>query len=113
MQRACAVLGLVVTVATIVVLGRAAFADQRQPELSIEALAVRHSSAGWLVEVRVANNGDLTAAQVEIEGDAEGVLSGAVLDYVPGRGSKDAALIFPTLPSDAKPRLRIRGWSAP
>lgn len=113
MQRACAFLGLLVTVATIIVLGQAAFADPRDPELSIEPLAMRNSSAGWLVEVRVANIGDLTAAQVEIEGEAGGVLSGATLDYVPGRGSKDAVLIFPTSPADAEPRLRIRGWSTP
>ncbi|MNE75356.1 hypothetical protein D3C80_1715070 [compost metagenome] len=68
--------------------------------------------AGWALEVKVLNNGDMTAAAVEIEGEADGEKSGATLDYVPGHGEKRATLVFS---SEEKPRARVRitGWSDP
>ena len=65
-----------------------------------------------MVDVVVANQGDLAAAAVDIEGQVGGERSGASLDYVPGRGEKKASLVFsgPQRPNAA---LRVQGWSEP
>ena len=112
LQCVCALLGLVVTVAAIAVLARSAFADHRPPDLTVLPEALRPVEAGWALEVKVLNKGDMTAAAVEIEGEADGEKSGARLDYVPGRGEKRATLVFS---SEEKPRARVRvtGWSDP
>lgn len=112
LQGLCALLGLVVTLAAIVVLARSAFAHQSPPDLSVRLEAARPVASGWAVEVRVRNRGDMTAAAVEIEGESEGERARASLDYVPGRGEKRASLVFS---SNAKPQARVRvvGWSDP
>lgn len=112
LQGFCALLGLIVTAAAIAVLARSAFAEHRPPDLSVIPEALRPVGAGWALEVRIVNGGDMTAAAVEIEGEADGQKSGATLDYVPGRGEKRATLVFS---SDEKPRanVRIKGWSDP
>ncbi|WP_433950581.1 hypothetical protein [Brevundimonas bullata] len=112
LQGLCALLGLIVTLAAIVVLARSAFAHQSPPDLSVRPEDPRPVASGWAVEVRVLNKGDMTAAAVEIEGEAEGERARASLDYVPGRGEKRATLVFS---SNAKPQARVRvmGWSDP
>ncbi len=112
LQGLCALLGLVVTLAAIVVLARSAFAPQTPPDLSVRTEAPRRVASGWAVEVRVLNKGDMTAAAVEIEGEAEGERARASLDYVPGRGEKRATMVFS---SGAKPQahVRVMGWSDP
>ncbi|MBB4798332.1 uncharacterized protein (TIGR02588 family) [Brevundimonas bullata] len=112
LQALCAFLGLIVTLAAIVVLARSAFAHQSPPDLSVRTEAPRPVASGWAVEVRVLNKGDMTAAAVEIEGESEGERAQASLDYVPGRGEKRATLVFS---SSAKPQARVRvmGWSDP
>lgn len=112
LQGLCALVGLVVTLAAIVVLARSAFAHQSPPDLSVRPETPRPVASGWAVEVRVLNKGDMTAAAVEIEGEFEGERARASLDYVPGRGEKRATLVFS---SSVKPQARVRvmGWSAP
>lgn len=112
LQCVCAVIGLIVTAGAIAVLARSAFVDQRPPDLTIMSQALRPVGAGWALEVRVVNNGDMTAAAVEIESEAGGVTSDATLDYIPGHGEKRATLVFA---SAERPRARVRitGWSDP
>ncbi|MGX1747973.1 hypothetical protein ACWIDZ_15715, partial [Brevundimonas sp. NPDC055311] len=62
--------------------------------------------------VVVANQGDLAAAAVDIEGQVGGERSGASLDYVPGRGEKKASLVF-SQADKPEPALRELGWSEP
>ena len=112
LQCVCAVIGLIVTAGAIAVLARSAFVDQRPPDLTIMSQALRPVAAGWALEVRVVNNGDMTAAAVEIEGEADGETSSATLDYIPGHGEKRATLVFA---SAERPRARVRisGWADP
>jgi len=112
LQCVCAVLGLIVTAVAIAVLARSALADQRPPDLAIMSQTLRPVGAGWALEVRVVNSGDMTAAAVEIEGRVDGETSGATLDYIPGHGEKRATLVFS---SAERPRARVRitGWSDP
>lgn len=90
----------------------ATMAKARPPDLIVEAEAVRRGAGGWVLDVTVANRGDLTAAAVEVEGVSGGETANATLDYVPGHGSKAAALVFT---GDERPRatLRVLGWSSP
>jgi len=112
LQCACALAGLVITLCAAAVLARAAFSAPSPPALTITSEAVRRSSYGWVVEVVVANRGDLTAAAVDIEGQVGDERSGASLDYVPGHGGKKASLVFSGA-EKPDPALRVRGWSAP
>ncbi|MFS0740049.1 hypothetical protein ABC365_05490 [Brevundimonas sp. 3P9-tot-E] len=112
LQCACALIGLVITLGAAAVLARAAFSVPSPAALTIRSEAVRPSPGGWVVDVVVANQGDLAAAAVDIEGQVGGERSGASLDYVPGRGEKKASLVFsgPQRPNAA---LRVQGWSEP
>lgn len=112
LQSLCALLGGAITLAAVAILARAAFTELTPADLSVHYDAARPSASGWVVEVSVTNHGDLTAAAVDIEGDAGGRQATATLDYVPGHGSKKASLVFAG--SDRpEPRLRVLGWSAP
>lgn len=73
-----------VTVAAVAVLARSAFADHRPPDLIVLLEALRPVGAGWALEVKVLNNGDMTAAAVEVEGEADGEKSRAKPDYARG-----------------------------
>lgn len=112
LQWACACAGLLITAAAIAILASAAFRPQSPPDLSIRALAVRPSTQGWVLEAEVSNQGDLTAAQIQVEGVAGAEIAHATLDYVPGHGAKAAVFIFEHDPRDGA-QLRVRGWSTP
>lgn len=112
LQGLCALIGLTATLVVVSVLGRSVLVDTRPPDLTVESEAFRKGAGGWIVEVMVVNGGDLTAAAVEIEGVAGDETASTTLDYVPGRGSKAAVLVFD---GDERPRptLRVLGWSSP
>ncbi|MET4685146.1 hypothetical protein [Brevundimonas faecalis] len=112
LQRACALAGLLITLGVIGVLAREAFSVPAPAILTVKAEAARPAQAGWIVEVTVANQGDLTAAAVDIEGEAAGERATATLDYVPGQGRKKASLVFSTN-ERPEPKLRVLGWSEP
>lgn len=112
LQYACALAGFLVTLGAAAVLARAAFSVPAPAALTIRSEAVRPSPGGWVVDVVVANHGDLAAAAVDIEGQVGDERSGATLDYVPGRGEKKASLVLPGV-ERPEPTLRVLGWSEP
>ncbi|WP_409019275.1 hypothetical protein [Brevundimonas vesicularis] len=112
LQCVCALAGFLITLGAAGVLARAAFSVPSPAALTIRSEAVRPSSDGWVVDVVVANQGDLAAAAVDIEGQVGGERSGASLDYVPGRGEKKASLVF-SQAGKPEPALRVLGWSEP
>lgn len=105
-------IGLAVILAVIGILSRAVVVETRPPDLIVQAESVRRGAGGWVLDVTVVNRGDLTAADVEVEGVNGDETANATLDYVPGHGSKAAALVFT---GDERPRaaLRVLGWSSP
>lgn len=105
-------IGLAVILAVIGILSRAVVVETRPPDLIVQAESVRRGAGGWVLDVTVVNRGDLTAADVEVEGVNGDETANATLDYVPGHGSKAAALVFT---GDKRPRaaLRVLGWSSP
>lgn len=112
LQGLCALIGLAVILGVIGTLARAVVVEARPPDLIVQAESVRRGAGGWVMDVTVVNRGDLTAAAVEVEGVSGSETANATLDYVPGHGSKAAALVFT---GDERPRaaLRVLGWSSP
>lgn len=103
---------MVVTLSAAFILAQAAFSTPAPATLNVRSEAVRRAPAGWVVDVVVANQGDLTAAAVDIEGRVGEERAAASLDYVPGRGETRASLVFPG-PDRPEPSLRVLGWSEP
>ena len=112
LQKVCALAGLVVTCGVVAILAASALSDASPPDLSIRVEAVRRGAEAWRVEARVTNEGDLTAAAVQIEGQTGAERAEAVLDYVPGHGSRTVTLVFGGH-ERPRPRLRGSGWSSP
>ncbi len=112
LQACCAIAGLVVLLGAVAVLASAAFSKPSPADLTITRDDIRPSAGGWVVDIVVANHGDLAAAAVDIEGRSGDERSGVSLDYVPGRGEKKASLVFSGA-QKPEPRLRVLGWSEP
>lgn len=112
LQCASAFAGLLITLGAMGVLAAAAFKTPLPAALTIRAEALRPSAGGWVVDVVVANHGDLTAAAVDIEGEVGGEKASASLDYVPGHGEKRASLVF-AAKDRPEPVLNVLGWSQP
>ena len=111
LQWGMALLGAVITLTAIGIVVWEALQPTAPPALSARIVAVDVTAAGQVATVRVQNDGDETAAAVDIEGVLGDQTATASLDYVPGHGHAKAYLRF-----DADPRaaaLSVKGWSAP
>ena len=110
-QWGMALLGAVITLTAIGIVVWEALQPTAPPALSARIVAVDVTPAGQVATVRVQNDGDDTAAAVDIEGVLGDQTATASLDYVPGHGHAKAYLRF-----DADPRaaaVSVKGWSAP
>ena len=108
-QATAAEFGITLTAIGIVVWE--ALQPTAPPALSARIVAVDVTAAGQVATVRVQNDGDDTAAAVDIEGVLGDQTATASLDYVPGHGHAKAYRRF-----DADPRaaaVSVKGWSAP
>lgn len=111
LQWSMALLGAVITLTAIGIVVWEALQPTAPPALSARIVAVDVTAAGQVATVRVQNDGDDTAAAVDIEGVLGDQTATASLDYVPGHGHAKAYLRF-----DADPRaaaVSVKGWSAP
>ena len=111
LQWVMAVVGAVVTLSAIGIVVWEALQPSAPPALSARIVAVEATAAGHVATIRVQNDGDDTAAAVEIEGVLGDQTATASLDYVPRHGHAQAYLRF-----DADPRaasVSVKGWSAP
>lgn len=111
LQWGMALLGAVITLTAIGIVVWEALQPTAPPALSARIVAVDVTAAGQVATVRVQNDGDDTAAAVDIEGVLGEQTATASLDYVPGHGHAKAYLRF-----DADPRaaaVSVKGWSAP
>ena len=111
LQWGMALLGAVITLTAIGIVVWEALQPTAPPALSARIVAVDVTTAGQVATVRVQNDGDDTAAAVDIEGVLGDQTATASLDYVPGHGHAKAYLRF-----DADPRaaaVTVKGWSAP
>ncbi len=111
LQWVMAAIGAVVTLSAVGIVVWEALQPAAPPALSARIVAVETTPAGHVAEIKVVNDGDDTAAAVDIEGVLGDQTATASLDYVPGHGHAKAYLRF-----DADPRaaaVSVKGWSAP
>jgi uncharacterized protein (TIGR02588 family) len=93
-------IGLLLTVAVLVVIGRQAMsgAPKEVPDIEVGVTRIVPVSTGYVVEVTARNRGGGTAAAVEIEGSLGpgGAVetSSATFDYVPGHSERKGGLFF-------------------
>ncbi len=104
-------LGGLVTIAVIGVVVWEALQPPSPKTLSAQVVAVEQTPMGYVAVVKVNNDGDDTAAAVDIEGVLGAQTATASLDYVPGHGHAKAYLHFETDPRTAA--VSVKGWSAP
>ncbi len=81
-------------------------------------MAIRPVSGGYLVEVRLRNVGDATAAKLKVRGllmngqqaveDSE-----ATFDYLPRRSEREGGLFFTNNPQDYQLVIRAEGYEKP
>ncbi|WP_292022047.1 MULTISPECIES: hypothetical protein [unclassified Brevundimonas] len=111
LQWVMAGVGAAVTLGAVAIVVWEAVQPPSPPALSARIVAVQSTAAGQVATIRVQNDGDDTAAAVDIEGVLGDQTATATLDYVPGHGHARAYLRF-----DADPRraaVAVKGWSAP
>jgi uncharacterized protein (TIGR02588 family) len=88
------------------------------PVLSTEILAIVPLQEGYLVRFRVNNDGDKTAAAVDVAGTVqpqggEVETSTVSFDYVPQHSGHEGGLMFRNDPRQFAPRLRVTGYEQP
>ncbi|MDQ4061153.1 MAG: TIGR02588 family protein [Pseudomonadota bacterium] len=112
-------IGLVLATGTIGYMSWQAFrADDAPPAVVVRMERIVPGGAGYTVEIRAANRGDATAAQVRIEGelkrDGQTVeTSETTFDYVPGRSERKGGLFFNQDPRPLTLELRAKGYAQP
>lgn len=111
LQWAMAGLGALVTLSTMGVVVWEMAQPAAPPRLSARVITVSRSETGQVATVEVTNDGDDTAANVDIEGRLDSQTATATLDYVPGHGHARAYLQFKSDPAAAA--VVVKGWSAP
>lgn len=119
LEWSAAALGLLVALLLLAILGREAVAgrDDPVPVLVAEVERVVATPTGHVVEVRVRNLSDQTAAAVQVEGKIkagpEEETSSATIDYVPGRSQATGGIIFSSDPRGSPLELRVTGYEVP
>ena len=115
-----AALGALVALAMLGVIGWEALNGANDGPALLVARTVRTvpAGSGFVAEVDVRNHSDSTAAAVELEGvlkQGETVVetSRATIDYVPGRGRRNAGLVFNRPPAGHRLEVRATGYQEP
>lgn len=113
-------IGLVLTLAILVVIGREALSGETETTAAIEvrAMTVSQMPSGFVVEIVARNASGATAAEVEIEGvlksgETEVETSGLTLDYVPGHAERKGGLFFSKDPRSYQLEVRALGYQRP
>ncbi len=83
------------------------------PLLTASVEAITPTGSGHVVTVRVTNASSRTAASVHVEGEIDGQVSSATVDYVPGHGEASAGLLVEADPRTSPLKLRVTGYEHP
>jgi uncharacterized protein (TIGR02588 family) len=114
-----AVVGLALVVGTIVTLSVEALRDGgRPPNLTFEVIATSPVNGGYVVEIEVLNDGDQTAADLNVIGqivDGETVVEERELtfDYVPPHSARRGGMFFSNDPDTGTLVLAPVGYQDP
>jgi len=113
-------IGLILTLAILVVIGREALSGENETAAAIEVrtISVAQMKSGFVVEIVARNPSGATAAAVEIEGvlksgETEVETSGLTLDYVPGHAERKGGLFFSKDPRSYQLEVRALGYQRP
>jgi uncharacterized protein (TIGR02588 family) len=118
-EWAVAAVGFIVVVSVIgFVLYQAMTNESSPPDIRLSVQSVRPLQQGYVVEIRVDNRGDTTAAGLQIEGtlrDGSGneERAEAGVDYVPSHSTVTTGLFFRGDPRAGKLDLRPLGYRQP
>lgn len=119
LEWAAAAVGLLVALLLLAIIAREAVAgrDDPVPVLVADVVRVVPTQAGRVVEIKVRNLSNRTAAAVQVEGklktgEAEET-SSATIDYVPGRSEATGGLIFPGDSRAGQVEVRVTGYEIP
>ena len=114
-----AAIGLILVVAaTGTTLYRAVTEKSTPPILEFSVEAIVPTANGYLVEFRVKNTGNQTAAGLTVEGELkrgeESVeTSTATLAYAPANSQREGGLFFTKNPNDFELNIRALGYEKP
>ncbi|MDX1541932.1 MAG: hypothetical protein R3349_11080 [Geminicoccaceae bacterium] len=92
--------------------------DETPPDVRLRVLEIRPLGESFVVRFEARNDGSLAAASLVVEGELE--LPGgetqtgeATIDYLPPRSSREAALVFPSDPTQGTLTLTPIGFAQP
>ena len=97
---------------------RAVTQNSSPPDVRVQMESVVPLHGGYLVKIKVINDGDVTAEGVVVEGElkkGEGQveLSHTEINYAPARAEKQGGLFFSHDPRRGELRLRVLGYEEP
>ncbi len=118
LEWAAAAFGLLIALAMLGIIIREIFVgrDDPVPVLVADVQRLVSNPTGHVVEVRVRNLSDQTAAAVHVEGELGGdepVTSAASIDYVPGNSEAIGGLVFAEDPRGRDLKVRVTGFEIP
>lgn len=114
-----AVVGLIIVGGVLgFLIYRGATKSDAPPNLKVEVESITKTGENYLVNFRVFNTGETTAAAVTIEGELKSgekaeETSDVSLTYVPGQSQRRGGLIFTKNPNDFQIRIRAKGYEQP
>ena len=118
-EWAAALIGvIIISAALIALLYEGAGRSASPPQIRISVLSVEPRERGYLVQMRVANTGTSTAAQLVVEGT---LIPGVgqeenrqiTIDYVPGGSERRAGLFFTSDPNKGQLEIVAVGYQDP
>jgi uncharacterized protein (TIGR02588 family) len=116
---AIGMLGLMLVLGSIgFALYEAAVGDSSPPNVRVQVEGIVPAANGFLVEIRVVNDGGTTAAGLTVEGelrDGTEVVetSDTTVEYVPSRSERAGGLFFTMDPRQYELQLRAKGYETP
>jgi len=99
LEWAIAAIGALIVAAVLVYFGLDAMRADTPPDLVAQVMAVRPASDGWVVEIRLENRGDRTAADVEVGVIEAGTRKSVRFELVPGRSQRFASIVLSSRPT--------------
>jgi uncharacterized protein (TIGR02588 family) len=88
------------------------------PQIKVEVESVTQTGENYLVNFRISNTGDTTAAGLTIEGELKNgekseESSDISLAYLPARSARRGGLFFTKNPRDFQLKIRAKGFEQP
>lgn len=115
-----AAIGLALTLAIVVLIGRESLNGKttQPPAIEVRAGRVTPMAAGFVVEVTAVNHSGGSAAAVQVEGalmsgETPVETSSLTFDYVPGRAERKGGLFFTQDPRRHRLEVRALGYQEP